>query len=137
MNNGYTKSVADVISDLKTELQEFVSTRITMLRSEIQENIRNLKMAVPVLVIGMVLLWTTWLLFTGFLVAIIGRAFGTNPWAYVVSLLVVAVGYGILGGAAVMMGLKQIKSKGLKPERTIRVLQQDRIWIQEEARTQL
>jgi hypothetical protein len=136
-HNGHIKSIPEVIADLKTELQEFVSTRVAMLRSELQDNLRSLKMAAPVLIIGLVLLWTAWLLFTGFLVAIIGVAFGSSTWGYVISLLIVAAGYLIVGGLAAMTGWKKITQRGIKPERTIRVLQQDKIWIQAESKAQL
>lgn len=132
MNNGYTKSVAEVISDLKVEVQEFISTRVAMLRAEMQENLRTFKLAAPTLIIGLVLLWTAWLLLTGFLVAVIGIAFQPNPWAYVFSLLIVGVGYLILGGMAAMGAWKRMTEKGLKPKRTIHVLQQDKLWIQAE-----
>lgn len=135
--NGHAKSIPEVIADLKTELQEFMSTRVAMLRSELQDKLRSLKMAAPVLVVGVVLLWTAWLLLTGFLVAIIGVAFGNTPWAYVVSLVIVGVGYLIMGGLAAMAGWKKITQGGIKPERTIRVLQQDKIWIQAETKAQL
>lgn len=132
MNNGYTKSVAEVIGDLRAELQEFVSTRISMLRAELQEKLRTLKLAAPALVIGVVLLATGWLLFTGFLVAMIAAAFQPSPWSFVLSLLIVAAGYVLLGGLALMGGWKRIREKGWMPRRTIHVLQQDKIWIQAE-----
>jgi hypothetical protein len=36
-----------------------------------------------------------------------------------------------------IMALKQMKEIGLKPERTLRVLKQDEVWLQTEAKTQL
>lgn len=137
MNNGHNKSVPEVITDLKQELQEFVSTRVAILRAEMKENLQSVKMAIPVIVIGLGLLATAWLVLTGFLISIIAQAFTPNPWAYVVAFIIVAVAYALVGGLALLSGWKQLKQKGLKPERTIRVLQQDRIWIQQEGRAQL
>ncbi|HEY1732165.1 MAG TPA: phage holin family protein [Terriglobales bacterium] len=131
-NNGHVKTVAEVIGDLKTELQEFISTRIGMFRAEMQENVRTLKLAAPALMVGLVLLWTGWLLLTGFLVAMIAVAFQPSPWAFALSLLIVGLGYLILGALAAMGAWKRIKEMGFKPRRTIQVLQQDKIWIQAE-----
>jgi VIT1/CCC1 family predicted Fe2+/Mn2+ transporter len=137
VNNAYPKTVPEVLNELKEELKEFLTTRVAMLRSEMGEKLQKLKIAAPMLVIGLLLLITAWLVFTGFLVTIIAQAFLPNPWAYVLSFIIVAAIYAIVGGAAAMSGWKQLKQTGLKPERTIRVLEQDRIWIQTEAKTQL
>ena len=139
MNNGTvaSKSVAEVIEDLRDELKEFVSTRIEMLRSEVNEKISTLKMNAPVLAIGLVLLLTAWFVLTGFLVCIIAAAFAPNPWAWTVSSLIVGVLYAILGGAAAMMAWRRLTQKGITPERTIKVLKQDGLWLQAEGKTQL
>ena len=144
MTNGNGKSVPEAIgalklelNQLKRELSEFISTRVAMLRSEAGEKLSTFKMAAPTMVVGFVLLLTAWLLFTGFLVAIIAQAFMPNPWAYTLSFVLVAALYAIIGGAAAYMGWKQLRDTGIKPERTIRVLEQDRIWLQTEAKSQL
>ncbi len=136
MNNG-TKSVAEIITDLKEELQDFIQTRLAMLQSEAKDKLRSFKMAAPVLLTGMLLLGTCWLLLTGFLVCIIAAAFAPNSWNYTVSFLVVGVLYGIVGWAAAGLAWRQLKTKGVKPERTINVLQQDRAWLQAEGKSQL
>jgi membrane protein implicated in regulation of membrane protease activity len=135
--NAHAKTLPEAIAELKDELKDFISTRATMLRSELGEKLRMIKLAAPVVLIGVLLLMTAWLLFTGFLVCIIAQAFAPSPWAYTLSFIVVAVLYAIGGGAAAYMGWKQLRSTGLKPERTIRVLEQDRIWLQTEAKSQL
>lgn len=137
MANGYTKPITEVIEELKEELKEFVTTRLAMLRSELNDKLQSFKMAAPVLTIGIALLCTAWLLFTGFLVCIIAQAFAPNPWDYALSFILVTVLYAILGGLSAYLAWQQLKQKGIKPERTIRVLQQDRIWIQAEGKSQL
>ncbi len=133
----HVKSIPDVIADLKAELQEFLRTRLAIVRAELRESLQSLKMAMPLLAMGLALAWTAWLAFTVFLVMIIGAAFGPRAWAYPVASLIVAVLYFIFGGLMLMAGWRQLLKKSLKPERTIRVLQQDKIWIQEESRAQL
>lgn len=137
MINEHAKTVSEVIGELKEELKEFLSTRVEMLRSEMQEKLRTIKLAVPTMVIGFVLLLTAWLLFTGFLITIIAQAFMPGPWAYTISFILVAVLYAIVGGAAAYLGWTQLRNTGIKPKRTIGVLEQDRIWLQTEAKSQL
>src|SRR5215472_3907247 len=137
MTNGNTKPITEVIEELRHELIDFVSTRFAMLEAEFDEKVRSFKMSAPVLVIGLLLLGSAWLAFTGFLVSIIAQAYAPNPWALTLSFLTVTVLYGIVGGAAAYMAWKQLKDKGVKPERTIRVLKQDSVWLQKEAKQQL
>jgi uncharacterized membrane protein YqjE len=136
-HNGHVKSVPEVISDLKSETVEFFSARVSMLIAELRENLRNLKLSIPMLAIGMTLLWTAWLLFTALLVVIIGGALQPRPWAYAAALLAIAAVYLIVGGLVVRRGLRRLLKTSLKPERTIRVLERDKIWIQEESRVNL
>jgi VIT1/CCC1 family predicted Fe2+/Mn2+ transporter len=135
--NGHAKTVPEAIAELKDELKDFISTRVEMLRSEMSEKLRVVKMAAPALLVGVLLLLTAWLVFTGFLVAIIAQAFAPSPWAYTLSFVLVAVLYAIVGGAAAYTGWRGLRETSVKPERTIRVLEQDRIWLQTEAKTQL
>jgi len=135
--NAHAKNVPEVIADLKEEFKEFAGTRLAILRSEMTAKLQTWKMATPMLLIALVLLWTAWLAFSGFLICIIAQAFSGRAWALVISFIIVAVFYGIVGGVALLVAWKQLKETGMKPEHTVRVLEQDRIWLQTEARTQL
>ena len=133
----HASTVGEVVSELKQEIKEFVSTRATMLRSEMEEKLRTIKMAAPTLLVGLFVLLTAWFVFTGFLVAIIAQAFMPSPWAYSLSFVIVAALYAIVGGAAAYLGWRQLRATSMKPERTMHVLEQDRIWLQTEAKSQL
>ena len=133
----HAKSAGEVLSELKEEAKEFISTRVAMLRFEMGEKLRTIKMAAPALVVGLLVLLTGWFVFTGFLVCIIAHAFMPNPWAYTWSFIVVAVLYTVIGGAAAFVGWRRLRATGMKPERTMHVLEQDRIWLQTEAKSQL
>jgi uncharacterized membrane protein YqjE len=133
-HNAHVKSVPEVLADLKSELVEFFSTRVAMLVAELRQNLQNLKLALPMVVVGLAVIWTAWLLFTALLVVVIGGAFQPRPWAYAAALLIVAVVYLAVGSLALMSGLKRLVGTSLKPERTIRVLERDTVWIQEERR---
>ena len=136
MSNGYTKSLPEVVNDLKSELKDFVATRLAMLRSEMSEKLSSFKEAVPALIVGLALLWIGGLLFTGFLVTAIATAF-SSPWGLVWAFLIVAAAYLLLGGMLAAGGVAKLKKTRLVPERTVRVLKQDEVWLQTEAKTQI
>jgi MFS family permease len=136
MTNGYTKSLPEVVNDLKAEFKDFVSTRVAMLRSEMSAKVSALKEAVPALLGGIVFLSAAGLLFTGFLVTAIALAFAT-PWGWAWAFLIVAAAYALLGGMLAVAGLAKLKQTKLVPERTLRVLKQDEVWLRTEAKTQI
>jgi uncharacterized membrane protein YqjE len=131
------RTVAEVLNDCKVELKDFVSTRLEMLRGEMKDKLSNLRIALPVLLIGAILLLGAFFLFTLGLVALIAMAMLGQPYAYVVAFFAVFALYALIGGATVAYGVKTLTSQGLAPERTLRVLKEDQIWLQTEARTQL
>lgn len=131
------RSFAAVVNDLKVEMKEFVSTRLAMLRSEMREKTDDWKRAAPMLIAGLVLLGTAWLLLTAAIVAAIDIAFHGNPWAAFLALIITCVGYAIFGGLCAMAAINIIQNTGVAPKRTMRVLKDDQIWISNEARAQL
>ena len=131
------RNLAGVVADLKEESKEFVSTRLAMLRSEMNNKISVWKTAAPTIVLGALLLATAWLLLTGAIVAAIYVAFEGNPWAAALALIIVCVAYAVLGGIAVLFGIRSLRETGVTPTRTLRVLKDDQIWISNEARAQL
>lgn len=140
MINGYTnngKTVAEVLHEFKNEVKEFATTRIQMLRSEMTQKIGGWKAGIPAVAVGLVLLVMAFILFTGMLVAVIALAFNGAPWGYAVSFAIVMVIYGAAGAALALYGVRKIKDAGIMPERTIKVLKQDGVWIQSEARSQV
>jgi uncharacterized membrane protein YqjE len=144
VTNGNAKTVPDaiadlkaVIADLKTELQEFITTRLAIFSAEMREKVENIKRGAPMVVVGLLVLLTAWLTLTGFLVCLVAQAFTPNPWAYMAAFAIVTVFYAVAGAGVAAFAWKAMKGTGLKPERTIHVLQQDREWLQTEARTQL
>lgn len=136
MNSAHTKSLPEVVNELKVELKEFIATRLAMLRSEMSDKLSSFKAAVPALLLGLVLLWTCWLLFTATLVTAIATAFA-SPWGWVFAFLIVAGAYLLLGLMLAVGAWSKLKETKLAPQRTLRVLKQDEVWLQTEARTQI
>jgi hypothetical protein len=108
-----------------------------MLRAEMKEKIDVMKVSVPALITGALLLLAAFLLFTGGLVALIALTMLGSPYAYAVAFFVVCVLYALGGGAITAYGVKSLRAARLKPERTLRVLKEDQAWLQTEARTQV
>lgn len=134
-NNG--RSMAEVLNEFKEELKDFATTRIQMLRSELNDKIGAWKMGAPVLIVGLVLMWLSLMLITACMVCVIALAFGGQMWAYAASFAIVFVIFLAAGAMCVAYGIRKIKAGGLAPERTMRVLNQDKVWLQTEARTQV
>ena len=131
------RSLAGVINEVKDELKDFLQTRITMLKAELGEKMRTFKTALPMVITAAPFLGTAFLLFTLCLVGLVSVAFYGNPLRWFFSFIIIAVLYSIVGGMAAVFGLKEIRTAGITPKKTIKVLKEDQIWLQHEARTQI
>ncbi|HLX73399.1 MAG TPA: phage holin family protein [Terriglobales bacterium] len=131
------RSFAGVVNEVKDELKEFLQTRITMLKSEMSEKMRAYKTALPMVITAFVFLWTAFLMLTLCLVGLVSVAFYGDPFRWFYSFIIVGVLYCIMGGMAAVFGLKELRAQGVMPRKTIKVLKEDQIWLQHEARTQV
>jgi uncharacterized membrane protein YqjE len=131
------RSFAGVVNEVKDELKEFLQTRIIMLKAELGEKMRTLKTALPMLITAAIFLGTAFLLLTLCLVGLVSVAFYGDPFRWFYSFIIVGVLYSIMGGMAAVFGLKELRAQGIMPRKTIKVLKEDQIWLQHEARTQV
>lgn len=136
MING-ERSVAGVLSEIKDEVKEFAQTRIEMLKSEMKDKMSAWKTAIPLIAIGLVFAATAWFVFTAALISIIAAAFYPNRFAYFFSFVIVGIVYALVGVISATFALRELRTRGVMPERTIRVLKQDQVWLQTEARQQV
>lgn len=132
INNG--KSVAALFAEMKQELQDFVQTRVTMFKVELQEKVRVMKAAAPLAVIGAMLLLTAYLLFTLALVSLVFAFLPDNAYRWCIAFAAIGVLWLILGGIAAYMAKRELEVKGLLPKRTVEVLKEDKMWIQSEVK---
>jgi len=130
------KTIGAAVNDLKEEFKQFAETRIAMLQSEMKEKIATIKSSAPMLAVGAVLGIGAFMVLTGALICLIRMAFGASPWAWFFAFLIVGVLYAICGGMAFFLGYQNISKQGLAPERTMKVLKDDKVWLQNEARAQ-
>ena len=130
------RTLAQVLSDAKQELQEFVQTRFQLLRTELEQKFKFLKVAVLLAAIAAVLLSTAYLLLTLALAALVATAFADSPYRWVFGFLSVGSFWAILGAVMGFFAKREFAVKGITPNRTISILKGDKIWIQSEARNQ-
>jgi hypothetical protein len=131
------RSLGDTVNEVKQEFKQFAETRIAMLQSEIREKIETIKASAPLMVVGALIGITAFFVLTAALVCLIYVVFAGSAYAPFIACLIVGVVYAIAGVSLLLMGYRSISKKGIVPERTIKVLKDDKVWLQNEARTQL
>jgi uncharacterized membrane protein YqjE len=131
------RTLADIATDIKEEIKEFVQTRVQLFQAEFREKVALLKIAGVLAAIAAILLATVYLLLTMGLVAVIAAVFTNSPYRWAFAFFGVAVLWLILGGAAAYFAKREFSLKGVMPRRTFEVLKGDKIWIQREAKDQL
>ena len=129
------KSIATILSETKDELKQFVTTRVNILKAEMDEKISRLKAVIPLAVVAALFLVSGWMVFTFALIALLQTLFLPSVYAWLWASLIVTAVYLLVGGIAAWLAYSEIKATNLTPTRTLKVLQQDQVWIQNEART--
>ncbi|HTC95617.1 MAG TPA: phage holin family protein [Terriglobales bacterium] len=124
------KSLAAVVAELKNDVGQFLQTRYQMLVAEMKEKAQNLKVALPWMLVTVLLAGVAFLLLTGAAVVLVAIAVGVG-W----SLLIVGVAYLILASISAWVVYGELKNQGIAPVRTLHVLQEDKVWLQKEARS--
>jgi len=69
------KSIATILSETKEELKQFLTTRVNILKAEMDEKISRLKAVVPVAVVAALFLVSAWGVFTFALIALLHAFF--------------------------------------------------------------
>lgn len=139
MNNGkhHERSLGEVLSEIRSEVIEFIETRLQMLRTEMQEAAKTIKRAAPSMVAGLVLLGTAYIFLTLALVALVAVAFWNNPYHWFFAFVIVGVVWAIAGSLAMFMAVRALKLHGLAPRKTLEVLKADKVWLQYEVGSRL
>lgn len=122
------------LSAIVNETVQFVATRAAMLMAEMQEKSQSIKLAIPGLVVAVAFLLAGWLSLTFGLIALLHGLFLPSIYAWLWAGLIVGAVYMVIGVVIGRTALKKLKATSLIPERTLTVLKQDQVWIQNEAR---
>lgn len=129
-----SRSLADILADMKSEFQELMQTRIELLRAELEEKTRMIKAALPLAAIGIIFLGIAFVLFSLAVVGLVVVAFGGNAYRWFFAFLIVGILWSIFGAIAALVAKQQVAAKGLAPRKTIHVLNNDKAWLQREAK---
>jgi hypothetical protein len=130
------RTIGQVVSELKSDAKEFVSTRLQMLSQEMNDKIKVWKVAVPMLAVAAVIGLLALLALTFAFIAFFAGVFSPSPWAWCYGALIVMAVYFLVAGGMFYLGRRELTQTGLAPTRTLRVLKEDQIWMQHEARSQ-
>jgi uncharacterized membrane protein YqjE len=131
------RSLAGIVAEMKSELKEFVETRVELFKSEAKERLKTLKIAAPLAAFGILLLSTAYLLFTMAVVGLVVAFFSQNPYRWFFAFLAVAILWSFFGGVAAYFAKREFEFKRLLPRKTIEVLKEDTMWIRAEAKNQV
>jgi uncharacterized membrane protein YqjE len=129
------KSLREVVYEIKDELRDFAVTRLEMFKTELREKFARVKTAIPLMIGGAVFAIGAFFALTFGLIAAIAGAMPENQWRWAIGAGAIFLLYAIVGGILGWMGYREVTTEGLAPQRTLRVLKQDQIWIQNEARS--
>jgi len=131
------KSIGQVASELKNDARDFISTRLQILTQEMNGKAKVWRVAIPMLVIAALLSGIALLVLTFAIVAFLAGVFQPSPYAWCYGALIVTAFYIIAAFGLFYLGKRELTQTGIAPTRTLRVLRQDQIWIQNEARSQV
>ena len=129
------KSLATLLAETREELKEFVVTRVGILKAEIEEKIRTWKYVIPIMLIAAALLWAAFMTLTFALVALLHGLFMPSPFAWLWGALIVGGVYLVIAIGIGWFAYSELSAQGIAPTRTLKVLKQDQVWLQNEART--
>lgn len=127
------RSLADILAEMKSEFQEFLQTRIELLRAELEEKTQTIKAALPLAGIGAMFLTVGFVLFSFALVGLVVVAFAGNPYRWFFAFLIVSFLWSMVGGIAAIVAVNRVRAKGVMPRKTIQVLNNDKAWLRREA----
>jgi uncharacterized membrane protein YqjE len=121
--------LGELFRQLAEDSATLIRQEMQLARTELRESVRSITRGALMLAIGGGLLLVGLLALTAFLIVALGAALD-NYW---LGALIVALLYGAIGGVMLMRGKEKLQGSDLKPEQTIRSLQEDKRWAQSEA----
>ncbi len=129
------KSFATLLAETKEELKEFVVTRVGILKAEMEEKVSTWKAIIPVLLCALALGGAAWMVLTFALIAWLHALFMPSPFSWLWASLIIGGAYALIALVLGWFAYSEISEQGVIPTRTLKVLKQDQVWLQNEART--
>jgi uncharacterized membrane protein YqjE len=125
------RSLAELISEIKEEVKEFVQTRVSMFVAEMREKVNNSKSGAIYAAIAVALGGVGLLMLSVALAALVAVAFWGSPYAWFFGFLIIGPLWTIMAAMLALAAVRQFRD--VTPKRTIQVLKEDKIWLQHEA----
>ena len=129
------RGLGAILADIVEELQEFVNTRIQMVKSELHETLSAVSVAVPLGLLALILAATGFLLLTAAVVVLVASAFAGSAYAWLYAFVIVGVIWIAFASIAAFFAYNEFRAKAQFPKHTVEVLKADKVWIESEART--
>lgn len=129
------RTLGAILADIVQELQQFVNTRIQMIKSELHETMSAVSVALPLGLVALILAATAFLLLTAAVVVIVASAFAGSAYAWFYAFIIVGVIWLAFAGTAAFFAYNEFRAKVKFPKHTVEVLKADKVWIESEART--
>ncbi len=134
-SEGNQPKVMATVSHIADELREFLETRVAMLRAELREKTTAVSRSIPLAVVAMVSLSTAYLLLTLALVTLVAMAFPSSAFRWFFAFLIVGLTWGAAGSLLGFLAWRRVTEQGdLLPRKTMKVLKEDKQWLENEMR---
>ena len=123
-----SRSFSRILQEIISHLTEIIRSEVRLARTEIQQDVTQVAKASVFVAVGVVFA----LYALGFILLGVVYALATRmaPWLSAVS---VGVGAGIVAAIFFQIGRTKIKQASLKPDKTIRTLQENVTWMKKRA----
>lgn len=130
------KNLTTLVSEIREDLIDFVETRLAMFIAELREKVEVLTSVFRLGAIGALLLLTSYLLLTLAMVGLVVAGVD-NRYRWAIAFGAVGLLWGILGAIVAYSAKRDLELKDVLPKRTLKVLKEDKLWIQSEAKHQI
>jgi len=118
------RSVSQILQEIVNHLAEIVRSEIRLAGAEIRQDFAQVRKAALLLAVGFLILFYA----LGFLLTSVMYALQSTMPAWL-SAVVVGAGLGILATVFLIIGKSRIQRINIKPDETIRSLQENVTWI--------
>lgn len=125
--------LGELFSKLSSDAGNLINLQIELLKAELRESTtvlaRNSVLIVAGAMVGAIAFAVITLAIIGFVAAVLPITEDIMAWA--VAALIVGLVYSLIAGGLVLAGIKSLKSRNMKPERSIEEIKRDKEWVKE------
>ncbi|MEW6126693.1 MAG: phage holin family protein [Acidobacteriota bacterium] len=124
--NTREESLTTLLRELASNSAALVRDELALAKQEMSEKIASLNSGIMVTAIGSILALLSLMVLSAAAVIVLAPYAGL--WQ---SALMIGLGLAIVGGSIALTGIQKIKAIKLKPEKTVKTLEEDKQWLKE------